>query len=72
MDGVQVIEAIRSTPAHRTAPIIVLTAKDLSASEREQLSGSVNRIIAKGMYRSEELLAEVQQLLTLDLEPAQT
>jgi hypothetical protein len=50
----------------------VLTAKDLSASEREQLSGSVNRIIAKGMYRSEELLAEVQQLLTLDLEPAQT
>jgi signal transduction histidine kinase/DNA-binding response OmpR family regulator len=63
LDGVQVIDAIRATAAGRNTPIVVITAKDLSAAEREQLSGSVTRILAKGSYQSEELLQEAHRLI---------
>ncbi len=43
--------------------MIVLTARDLSAEERERLNGSVARILQKGAYGQEALLAEVRALV---------
>ena len=45
-------------------PVIVLTARDLSAEERERLHGSVARILQKGAYAQEALLAEVRALVS--------
>jgi DNA-binding response OmpR family regulator len=45
------------------APVIVLTARDLSAADHERLNGSVTRILQKGAYSREALLAEVRALV---------
>jgi len=57
-EGYTVVEA-----AWRGIPVIVLTARDLSAEERELLNGSVTRILQKGAYGQEALLAEVRGLV---------
>jgi CheY-like chemotaxis protein/anti-sigma regulatory factor (Ser/Thr protein kinase) len=49
----------------RNIPVVVLTAKDLSAEERERLRISAEAIFQKGSYTKTELLAEIQKLLTL-------
>ena len=63
MDGIQVIDALRMTPSCQDVPIIVITAKDLTASERNLLNSSVAHILQKGDYRLEDLLATVYKLM---------
>lgn len=62
LDGVQVIDALRALPAGPSIPIVMITAKDLTPSERTRLNGSVAQILQKGMYSSEGLLHEVREL----------
>jgi hypothetical protein len=47
----------------RTIPVIVTTAKDLAADDRERLTGQVARILQKGATSREDLLNEVRRLL---------
>jgi CheY-like chemotaxis protein len=68
MDGFEFISELRKREAWRSIPIIVITAKDLTADDRLQLSGYVNRILHKGAYSREMLLAEVQQLFQASLQ----
>jgi hypothetical protein len=63
MDGFEFLVELRREDAWRAIPVIVLTAKDLSAEERERLNGSVARILQKGAYSREALLAEVRALV---------
>ncbi|HRI49595.1 MAG TPA: response regulator [Pseudomonadota bacterium] len=60
MDGFTLIERLRKSDAWRNIPLIVLTAKELTAAEREQLNASVKRIFQKGSYSRRELLAELR------------
>ena len=48
MDGFAFIEEFRKLPASRNIPVVVLTAKDLTAEDRKRLNGHVERILAKG------------------------
>jgi signal transduction histidine kinase/DNA-binding response OmpR family regulator len=64
MDGFEFLVELRREEAWRVIPVIVLTARDLSAEERERLSGSVTRILQKGAYSREALLDEVRTLAT--------
>ncbi|GAB4496057.1 MAG: hypothetical protein OHK0052_05280 [Anaerolineales bacterium] len=59
MDGFQFLEAMREWNPRFNVPIIVVTAKDLSAQDRQRLNGSVQRILQKGLYSRETLLEEV-------------
>ena len=63
MDGFEFLAELRREDAWRGIPVIVLTARDLSAEERELLNGSVARILQKGAYGQEALLAEVRGLV---------
>ncbi len=63
MDGFQFVEALREWDAWRSIPIVVVTAKDLTAEDRLRLSGYVEQILQKGAYRREALLAEVRELV---------
>ncbi|MHB8578139.1 MAG: response regulator, partial [Dehalococcoidia bacterium] len=63
LDGFEVVARLREHPDWRRIPVVVVTAKDLSPAERERLNGSVARVLQKGAYRREELLAEVRALL---------
>jgi len=63
MDGFEFITILRTKEEWRSIPVVVLTAQDLSAEDRLRLSNSVERIIQKGGYTREELLAEVRHLI---------
>jgi two-component system, NtrC family, sensor kinase len=63
MDGFEFLEELRRDEAGRAIPIIVITARDLSAEDHQRLNGSVERILQKGAYRHDALLAEVRHLV---------
>ncbi|MCZ6771098.1 MAG: response regulator [Proteobacteria bacterium] len=67
MDGFEFIERVRANPTWRKIPIIVVTAKTLTAKDRQSLSGSVERLLDKGEQSLDELLAVLSEML-----PAQT
>ncbi len=59
MDGFDFVRELRKTEAWRSIPIIIITAKDLSAEDRRRLDGYVEKILQKGAYIGDELLAEI-------------
>jgi GAF domain-containing protein/CheY-like chemotaxis protein/anti-sigma regulatory factor (Ser/Thr protein kinase) len=63
MDGFEFVAEFRRHEAWRAIPIIVVTAKDVSAEDRERLNGGVERILQKGAYTREALLREVRDLV---------
>jgi CheY-like chemotaxis protein len=63
IDGFQLVELLRANPDWRTIPVIIITAIDLTPTERLQLHGSVERILQKGAYQREELLRDVRELI---------
>jgi len=60
IDGLQFIEALRAIPDGCSTPIIVVTAQDLTADERERLCHSVTRILYKGSFHCHEFAREVR------------
>ncbi len=63
MDGFEFAERVHLHPEWRSIPIVVVTAKDLSADERRQLSGSVEAILDKTGDTREALLGQVRDLV---------
>jgi signal transduction histidine kinase/DNA-binding response OmpR family regulator len=55
MDGFQFLEEFRKSPAARSVPVVVLTAKDLTAEDRARLNHSVERILQKGSTAENEI-----------------
>ncbi len=62
MDGFTFLEELRRLPDAKATPVIVLTAKDLTADDRRRLNGYVERIVQKGT-NTETLLAQVRELV---------
>ena len=62
MDGLTFLEKFRCLPYARAVPVIVLTAKDLTAEDRHRLSGSVEQVVGKGP-RTDSLFKEVRELV---------
>jgi CheY-like chemotaxis protein len=63
MDGFQFVDHVRQHETWRAIPIVVLTAKDLTAADRLRLNGYVSDIIRKDARGQEELLAEVSKMV---------
>jgi CheY-like chemotaxis protein len=61
MDGFQFLEELRKQPRWRSIPVVVITAKDLTAEDCDRLNGRVESILQKGAYSREELLGEVRR-----------
>src|ERR1041384_936763 len=59
MDGFEVVHRMSLNPEWRAIPVILLTARDLSHEERRALDIGTARIIQKGNFSRDELLAEV-------------
>ena len=60
MNGFEFLVAMRAREEWRAIPVIVVTAKDLSLEEREQLNMAAQRVLQKGR---EETLDQVVQAL---------
>jgi PAS domain S-box-containing protein len=63
MDGFEFIAELRRREEWRSIPVVVITAKDLTAEDHQRLNGYVAATIQKSVYSREELLAEVRDLL---------
>ncbi|QTA86632.1 response regulator [Desulfonema magnum] len=63
MDGFQFITELRANESWRSIPVVVITAKDITREERQQLNGYVHKILQKGVYTRETLLREVRDLI---------
>jgi PAS domain S-box-containing protein len=65
LDGFGFITELRSTTKWQDIPIVVVTAKDITDTDRLRLDGFVRKILRKSAYRRDELLlAVVEQVRT--------
>jgi signal transduction histidine kinase/DNA-binding response OmpR family regulator len=58
MDGFQFLDALRQRPEWHDIPIVVVTARDLTAEDRGRLNGAVERVIQK--TERDRMLRELQ------------
>jgi len=63
MDGCQFAVELRKRDEWRGIPVIVITAKDLTAEDRRALNGDVQGVLQKGAFNREELLREIHHLI---------
>jgi signal transduction histidine kinase/CheY-like chemotaxis protein len=63
MDGFEFVREFRERDGYRDVPVVVVTAKDLTAEERTRLTGSVSRILEKGRHSPEAVVGEVRRVL---------
>jgi signal transduction histidine kinase/DNA-binding response OmpR family regulator len=61
MDGFDFLTAMRARPEWQHIPVIVITAKDLTADVRDRLNGRVEEIVEKSAYTREQLLQRVSE-----------
>jgi PAS domain S-box-containing protein len=64
MDGFEFIARMRENDDWRKVPIIVITAKTLTAEDHARLNGNVERLIQKGEQSLETLLATLNETLS--------
>jgi PAS domain S-box-containing protein len=63
MDGFAFLRALRARPDWRDVPVVVLTAKDITADDRRRLAGQADRVLAKGSTGLGELARELRALI---------
>ena len=61
MNGFEFLAELQTRPEWRSIPVVVVTAKDLTAEEHARLSGQVSEVLRKGAYTRERLLSEVRE-----------
>ena len=64
MDGFAFLRALRAEPAWRDIPVVVLTAKDVTAEDRRRLAGQADRVLQKGGLGLADLAAALRSLVS--------
>jgi signal transduction histidine kinase/CheY-like chemotaxis protein/HAMP domain-containing protein len=72
MDGFSLLDAIKKHPDWQRIPVVILTGKELTATERELLEGRVHNVIAKGSVSANDLAVVVRQILRQHSPPARS
>jgi signal transduction histidine kinase/CheY-like chemotaxis protein len=67
LDGFGVVSALREREAWHGIPVVIITAKELTAEERAWLNGSVVRILEKAALGEDALLSEVRELVAASI-----
>ncbi|MBV9117203.1 MAG: response regulator, partial [Acetobacteraceae bacterium] len=63
MNGCDFLAALRARPAWRDIPVVVLTAKDVTASERARLERQADEVLIKGTISLSELARDLREVL---------
>lgn len=63
MDGFTFLRELRANPAWRDIPVVVLTAKDITADDRRRLDGRADRVIQKGSLSLADLAGELRAIV---------
>jgi adenylate cyclase len=62
MDGFQVVAALQKEPGWRDIPVVVITALDLDAKDRERLNSGVQSVLIKQTLRPADLVERIRRL----------
>ncbi len=62
MDGFAVVAALQKEPRWRDIPVIVITARDLDAKDRERLNSGVQSVLVKETFRPADLVERIRRL----------
>jgi signal transduction histidine kinase/CheY-like chemotaxis protein len=71
MDGFEFLLEMRKRSEWRDIPVLVLTAKDLTAEDQKQLNGFVERVMRKNASELGQLLFELGRMLPRSIERGQ-
>jgi PAS domain S-box-containing protein len=63
VDGFAFLDELRAAPATRDLPVVVVTAKELTAEDRSRLNGGVQYILEKERMRGDELVQRLRELV---------
>ena len=63
MDGFEFVEEMKQHKEWSAVPVIVITAKELTAEDRDRLNGDISRVLQKGSYAKNELLDEISRVV---------
>jgi signal transduction histidine kinase/CheY-like chemotaxis protein len=63
VNGFAVVEALRADPATRHVPIMILTARNLTAADKRQLNGHVSTILSRGSTAAADLVEHLRELV---------
>jgi signal transduction histidine kinase/DNA-binding response OmpR family regulator len=64
MDGFEFLEALRNRPDTVAAPVVVVTAADLTEDDHRRLNGGVEYVLRKSDLSREEMLTEVREVVS--------
>jgi CheY-like chemotaxis protein len=64
MNGFEFIKHLQQNEKWHSTPVVVLTAKNLSAEEQAHLNQQVETIFTKDAYKQEDLILHIHQLIT--------
>jgi len=70
MDGFEFIARLRAESRWERIPVIVVTAKTLTAEDLAKLNGQVQHLVHKGEYSSKAVLAALDELVPRQVRPA--
>jgi threonine synthase len=59
VDGFAVLEALKADEEVSDVPVVVITAQELTAAERERLEGQIETLMQKGSFTDEDLLEAI-------------
>lgn len=62
ISGFDVIERLRVHPTAKGIPIIICSAKDITAEEKKVLNGNILAIVQKSSHTKEDLLAAIRKI----------
>jgi CheY-like chemotaxis protein/anti-sigma regulatory factor (Ser/Thr protein kinase) len=64
MDGLQFLSEMRANPEWEKIPVIAVTAKTLTDSDKKQLSEQAQRVLLKGDYPTADLAEQINTIIT--------
>ena len=63
MDGFAVLDALKTDKELSKIPVIVVTAKELTAIEKQRLSGKVQSLMQKGVFSDQDIVDKMVEML---------
>jgi signal transduction histidine kinase/DNA-binding response OmpR family regulator len=63
MDGFEVLERLHGDATWREVPVIIITAKDLTADDVHRLNGRVAKVLQKGAYQRRDLVRDIHAMI---------
>jgi CheY-like chemotaxis protein len=63
MDGFAVLDTLKTDKELSKIPVIVVTAKELTAIEKQRLSGKVQSLMQKGAFSDQDIVDKMVEML---------